>query len=485
MVGPLRSRPSAGHSLGTDPLVRYRRVLALPLFWLAWLFMTPALILRAAGKPWANWALFSLLLAGVAVVHVLKPLRSIAVRPEGLRGLVRVHRWSDIDRVELVGSTKGATLRLHKRGKRHSAAQISQRLVVGSLEALAEDAKAVHGVDFDDHRDRAGRWKRAVAVVGCSAAALTVLGFSQLLVVPGLRMERPGTVVDAHERLRHGPPTTARGKILILSVTRRPALLRDLFVDRQTTRFWWENPFHLASGDKADLADEASAQHAAVTAGTTCVGRTISMSNDGVEVDVGVTGPAAAQVSPHERILSVGGRPVASKEDVYDALVDWNLAFPVAVEVEGRDGQTRTETLKVIRLADGPSILAGVGIRRRAITLPDDAPSFDLSRLQGDSDGLALAMTIVDVESPVALVAPGTRVAMTGSIGPDGLVGPIGSVDEKVAAAERAGASVVLVPATQADEARRAGEGSGMRIVGVRTLDEAVIALGGSGCLPA
>ena len=51
-------------------------------------------------------------------------------------------------------------------------------------------------------------------------------------------------------------------------------------------------------------------------------------------------------------------------------------------------------------------------------------------------------------------------------------------------AADRAGASVVLVPATEADEARRADEGSGMRIVGVRTLDEAVLALGGSGCRP-
>ena len=421
-VGPDNAHRSAS-CLGRGSESRYRRVLALPLFWLAWLFMTPALILRTAGKPWANWALLSVLLAGGAVVHVLKPLRAVAVTPEGLRVLVRLHRWSDVDRVELVGTTKSATFRLHKRGKRRSAAQISKRLVVGSLVALAEDAKAVHGVGFDDNRDRAGRWKRAIAVVGYAAAALTVLGFSQLLVVPGLRMERPGTVVDAHERLRHGPPTTARGKILILSVTRRPALLRDLFVDRRTTRFWWENPFHLASGDKADLADEASAQHAAVAAGTACVGRTIPLSNDGVEVDVDVTGPAEAQVSPHERILSVGGRPVASKEDVYDALVGWDLALPVQVEVEGRDSLTRTEVMKVVRRADGPSILSGVGIRRRAITLPNDVPFFDLSGLQGDSDGLALAMTIVDVESPVALVAPGTRVAMTGSIGPDGLVG--------------------------------------------------------------
>src|SRR5205085_11494966 len=141
-----------------------------------------------------------------------------------------------------------------------------------------------------------------------------------------------------------------------------------------------------APGDRAGPADEASAERAAVAAGMACAGRTISLTNDGVEVDVDVTGPAAEQVSPHERTVSVDGRPITSKEAVYDALVDWDLAVPVAVEVEARNGLTRTEMLKVVRLADGPRILSGVGIRRRAVTLADEAPSFDMSGLQGDSD---------------------------------------------------------------------------------------------------
>jgi PDZ domain-containing protein len=69
----------------------------------------------------------------------------------------------------------------------------------------------------------------------------------------------------------------------------------------------------------------------------------------------------------------------------------------------------------------------------------------------------------------------GYFVAGTGTLAPDGSVGPIGGAAEKALAAEDAGAQVFIVPRDNADEARRWVHS--LQIVPVGTFDEAVHAL--------
>jgi PDZ domain-containing protein len=63
-------------------------------------------------------------------------------------------------------------------------------------------------------------------------------------------------------------------------------------------------------------------------------------------------------------------------------------------------------------------------------------------------------------------------IAGTGSIFPDGQVGAIGGVEEKVVAAERAGATIFFVPADNAASARAVADE--ITIVSVDTYAEAV-----------
>ena len=77
-------------------------------------------------------------------------------------------------------------------------------------------------------------------------------------------------------------------------------------------------------------------------------------------------------------------------------------------------------------------------------------------------------------------LAAGQHIAGTGTIEPDGTVGPIGGIVQKVAAVKRAGVSTFLYPAsTSDDEQRQMREVAGdeVRLVPVATLDEAVEAL--------
>ena len=70
--------------------------------------------------------------------------------------------------------------------------------------------------------------------------------------------------------------------------------------------------------------------------------------------------------------------------------------------------------------------------------------------------------------------------AVTGTIDPDGNVGPVGGVKQKTFAVKAAGATVFLVPHDEVAEAKQ-WAGSDLKIVEVNTLDEALKALADNG----
>jgi PDZ domain-containing protein len=87
--------------------------------------------------------------------------------------------------------------------------------------------------------------------------------------------------------------------------------------------------------------------------------------------------------------------------------------------------------------------------------------------------GLAVYDLVDDTD-----LAAGRRIAGTGTLGLDGRVGPINSVELKVPAALRQGAQVFLAPASQAEAARSAvPAGSDLRVIAVDTFDDARAAL--------
>lgn len=70
----------------------------------------------------------------------------------------------------------------------------------------------------------------------------------------------------------------------------------------------------------------------------------------------------------------------------------------------------------------------------------------------------------------------GYRIAGTGTINAEGVVGPIGGVKHKIVAADREGAEVFFVPIKNYEEAKTKADkiGTSMKLVPVSTLDEAL-----------
>ncbi|MGD0006433.1 MAG: S16 family serine protease, partial [Anaerolineaceae bacterium] len=89
----------------------------------------------------------------------------------------------------------------------------------------------------------------------------------------------------------------------------------------------------------------------------------------------------------------------------------------------------------------------------------------------GPSAGLMFTLTVYNLLSPVDLTG-GHKIAGTGTISPDGSVGPIGGVEQKVAAAEMAGAEYFFAPADNYADALKAARR--IKVIKIETVEQAV-----------
>ncbi|MEW9701679.1 PDZ domain-containing protein [Paenibacillus sp. SI8] len=90
----------------------------------------------------------------------------------------------------------------------------------------------------------------------------------------------------------------------------------------------------------------------------------------------------------------------------------------------------------------------------------------------GPSHGAMLALTLIDQLTPSGILN-GHQVAGTGTIEPDGSVGPVGGLEQKAYTVSRTEADVFFVPAQNEDEARKGAPD--LQIVPVQTLDDMLI----------
>ena len=204
--------------------------------------------------------------------------------------------------------------------------------------------------------------------------------------------------------------------------------------------------------------------------------------------------PAEAQLRLGDLITEVNGAPIRSSDDLGDAIRAAEPGDIVAITLsrgdvadggDGSDPDAETVELEV-ELADHPDV-EGAGFLGVRIETPirADAPfdvSIDVGRVRGPSAGLAFSLAIVDVLSEGELTG-GARVATTGTISANGIIGAVGGVPQKIAAAEREGIDVFLVPPSEYNDAISVAGGD-IEIRCVQTFDDAVITLaefGGNG----
>lgn len=204
------------------------------------------------------------------------------------------------------------------------------------------------------------------------------------------------------------------------------------------------------------------------------LGYRVSVDGKGALVtDVKVGDPADGKLDPNDVITAVDGQVVTLHDQVVALVRQHKPGDTITLHIR-RGDREQDVSLQAIDAGDGQ---ARIGVVLQTFQLQYNFPievSIDTGVVGGPSAGLAFTLAIIDELSPGELTGGGA-VAVTGTIDSSGAVGVVGGVAQKTVTARRAGAVAFLVPPEEEKVAKvHAG---GMKIVPVRTLDEALAAL--------
>ena len=197
---------------------------------------------------------------------------------------------------------------------------------------------------------------------------------------------------------------------------------------------------------------------------------------------------AAGVLEPGDRLMAVNEREITNTDDLFEVLSDVepgdSIELAYARMVDG-DEQFVDKVVKVGANPEDPT-RPFIGIQpfdQFDFVEFDFGVAIDSSDVGGPSAGLAFTLATLDYLTEGDLTG-GNNVAVTGTIRPDGSVGPVGGVLQKAAAVRDQGIELFIVPASLPvaeldlleDQA-----GEGLEIRTVETLDDALDALEDNG----
>ncbi len=180
--------------------------------------------------------------------------------------------------------------------------------------------------------------------------------------------------------------------------------------------------------------------------------------------------PAASVLEPGDTVRSVDGSTVTTVGDVTSALDGLAPGDVIDMSVE-RAGTVVDVQVELAEKDDEPGApLIGIGLGE--LTEAPFPISIEAGDVGGPSAGLMHTLAIIDSLTEGELTK-GHVIAGTGTIQPDGTVGNIGGIRQKVVGAEAAGAEYILVPEGNYEKALTA-ERDRIEIVPVASLDDAI-----------
>jgi Lon-like protease len=345
--------------------------------------------------------------------------------------------------------------------------------------------------------------------IGVSAVVVAVGLAGTLIRLPYYSFS-PGSALDLSSRVSISGAKTYpdRGDVMLLFVRERArvnvwswiqaSLDSNIDLVKQENVTGGQTPKHL---DEQAVCDMSQAKSAAGVAALSALGYKVK-SLSGVVVDgfpegskstktsTGtttqiVTFPAEDSLFPCDTITAVDGHDIVNPQNVSKLIMKHRPGTSVTLRVL-RNGHPLTVKVPVTEY-QGKRII-GISAAPR-FKVPVDI-KIDTSNITGPSAGLAMALAIVDDLTPGDLTG-GKKIAVTGTIGPDGTVGQIGAIQQKAITAKAAHAQIFIVPACGDDHAclddlRRLKErvGKSIEVKPVASLAQALRVLRAAGGAP-
>ncbi len=318
----------------------------------------------------------------------------------------------------------------------------------------------------------------AAALVVAILVALVVVKVPYVIISPGAATLLDKSIIEITDAKTY----SHRGGVLYLTVRVSdgdPSVLRWLLaqVNDNVSIEPREDVIGCATYSESTRLNEAlmdKAQNSARVAALQHLGYVVPQTSTAVYVtSVACDGPSFRRLQLGDEVLQVDGEPVDDAAKVRAAVQAHSPDEEIKLVVR-RDGAARSVAVKLGE-QDGKGLLGIVAETVGTWDFPVDV-RIDTNRVSGPSAGLAFTLSIIDDLSPKNLTG-GRRIAVTGSIEPDGTVGPVGGVAQKAIVARDAGAEMMIVPNGEARAAREKIGKDDFKIVPVKNLAEALAAL--------
>lgn len=253
-----------------------------------------------------------------------------------------------------------------------------------------------------------------------------------------------------------------------------------IFPEKQIRREWESETDY----DHRQLQAMESSQQTATIVAFQLADEQVKIKNEGVLVSGVIEGmPAAKDLKVGDVIIEVDGKTMLKSEQLLEYLNDKKEGDEVVFKIE-RDGESLTVQIEVQAFPEEYSSNGetqyGVGIvgpvTKRVVETNREV-HFQTDNIGGPSAGLMFSLHIYNqlIEEDLT---KGYQIAGTGEILEDGTVGAIGGIEQKVVAADRAGADLFFTPIAGGNEeaAKEAATDieTDMEVVSVRTIHDAI-----------
>jgi PDZ domain-containing protein len=348
-------------------------------------------------------------------------------------------------------------------------------------------------------------WRFLTALLGSTWLLVTTLSLSTValvatalfLIPTPYQVLLPGPVTDV-QRLIEPNPHPGKGALYLTTIYSDPASVGEWLyakVNPEAGIVPREEARPRNVDDKqyqkllVSMMDESKV--AAKVVALREAGYDVTVTGQGAQVrELAEASKAKGLLQAGDVIVAADGEPVATSTDLIALLQSRRPGDTVRLEVrregsgegaqvaqgEGQGAQMLTVEVPLGESPDEPG-RARVGIvvltHLYEYRLPREV-DLKTKDVGGPSGGLVFALGVYNAVTEVDITG-GQKVAGTGSITPDGKVGAVGGVRYKVRAAEKAGASLFLVPQDNLAEAQQAART--IRVVPVQTFGEALTAL--------
>jgi Lon-like protease len=182
---------------------------------------------------------------------------------------------------------------------------------------------------------------------------------------------------------------------------------------------------------------------------------------------------AQGLLQPGDVIVALDGKPIRTMDDLIGQVQSQDSNAVVQLQVNRSQDKIDLKVPLTPSSAPGNPPKIGIAIASAGsdVSLPFPVKIVPQKIVGGPSAGLMFALTVYNAVTPLDLTG-GRKIAGTGTINPDGSVGPIGGVEQKVVAAELAGAAYFLSPPENYAAARLVARR--IQVVRIATIGQAI-----------